>query len=249
MTDMLTTWANSFRGNSRPKTIAAEQALENELNQLRKEIEECRNYEELEAELVKLKDEVRRMEEEKADLEKRIEAAKEKLKEKRRLDTESVLKEIESIMAAHQSQLDMETFEMACPFLERLCNTKEVSPEELRGVLEDNSQEIIKVRSELERSLSDAHSEVSRLREHVDKASSLGKEAEMLKGQISTLKKDLIDSHAVDPSVIEALEQLSPKDAKRFREEFLETKRHSAELEAKWRLPRNVLAVVSKGGA
>ena len=46
-----------------------------------KEIEECRNYEELEAELVKLKDEVRRMEEEKADLEKRIEAAKEKLKE------------------------------------------------------------------------------------------------------------------------------------------------------------------------
>ena len=38
------------------------------------------------------------MEEEKADLEKRIEAAKEKLKEKRRLDTESVLKEIESII-------------------------------------------------------------------------------------------------------------------------------------------------------
>jgi len=244
MSGVILRWVDEIRGSARAKTTAAIEALEREIAEIEESLASCGDPEAFKASRLDLEAEIRRMEKEQDDLQKRLAAAEEENARQRRSAAAEELGAVAALLAAHRFQCDCETLRAASDFLGPRNDLIRKSPEELRHLLEGDRR-IAVVRARLGHAFQDAHAEANRQKQFVEQARTLESQIETLEREIRDLRRGLAMGHDVAPVVLEAIEAMAPDQAARLRSEFLDPKRNDAQLEDQWGLPDDVIGVIA----
>lgn len=244
MSDLFEHWVRRVRGAGVVQTASAGSEVEREIGELHRLLTDIADRDRLRALRQEVEAAVASLQAEHDRLQSELATAERDTGERRKKIASADLDAVQAILDRRRTRIDLEIITASKEILPEVDGASQISPEQLKRLLENKAPIARTIRHRIRDAVVWASEEARRTEGLLTKVADLRSRIASLEAEAENLRRDLQNRHQVEPSVLDALQRLSPAQRQRLLVDFLKPRLQDAKIEHGWALPEDVLGEV-----